>query len=127
MNWVIIDSGDGLSPVRRQAITWTNVGLLSIRSLGTKVSEMLKAHIFIKTNAIENVVRQIVGQFGYWEIIEQNVAIEPTVIHSDTDFSVIALTEVYRILLAYYYMSLKYIISACAVICGRSNTNMYTT
>ena len=30
---------------------------------------MFKAHIFIKTNATENVVRQVVGQFGYGEII----------------------------------------------------------
>ena len=29
-NWVCIASGNGLTPVRRQAITWTNAGLLSI-------------------------------------------------------------------------------------------------
>ena len=38
MNWVIIGSGNGLSPVRRQAITWTNADLLSIRPLGTNFS-----------------------------------------------------------------------------------------
>ena len=32
----IIGSGNGLPPVRRQAITWTNAGLLSIGLLGTK-------------------------------------------------------------------------------------------
>ena len=26
LKWVIIGSGNGLSPVRRQAITWTNAG-----------------------------------------------------------------------------------------------------
>ena len=26
MNWAIIGSGNGLPPVRRQAITWTNAG-----------------------------------------------------------------------------------------------------
>ena len=31
--------GNGLLPVRRQAITWTNAGLLSIGSLGTNFSE----------------------------------------------------------------------------------------
>ena len=33
-------SGNGLSPVRRRAITWTNASLLSIRPLGTYFSEI---------------------------------------------------------------------------------------
>ena len=33
-------SDNGLSPVRRQAITWTNAGLLSIGLLGTSFSEI---------------------------------------------------------------------------------------
>ena len=37
----IIDSNNGLSPGRRLAIIWTNAGILSIRPLGTKVSEIL--------------------------------------------------------------------------------------
>ena len=40
MNWVIIGLGNGLAPVRRQAITWTNVHVLSIGSLGTNFSEI---------------------------------------------------------------------------------------
>ena len=40
VNWVIIGSGNGLSPVRRQAVTWTNAGLLSIALLGTNFSEI---------------------------------------------------------------------------------------
>ena len=40
VNWVIIASGNGLSPVRRQAITWTNARLLSIRLLGTNFNEI---------------------------------------------------------------------------------------
>ena len=39
VNWARITSGNGLSPVRRQAITWTNVDLLSIGPLGTSFSE----------------------------------------------------------------------------------------
>ena len=39
VNWVIIDSVNGLSPVRRQAITWTNADLLSLRTLGTNFNE----------------------------------------------------------------------------------------
>ena len=41
LNWVIIGSDKGLSPVRRQAIIWTNAGLLLIRPLGTNFSEIL--------------------------------------------------------------------------------------
>ena len=41
MNCVSIGSHNGLSPVRRQAIIWTNAGLLSIGSLGTIFSEIL--------------------------------------------------------------------------------------
>ena len=37
----IIGSDNGLSPVRRQAIIWTNAGLLSIGPLGTNFSEIL--------------------------------------------------------------------------------------
>ena len=39
MNWAIIGSGNGLSSVRRQTITWTNAGLLSLGPLGTRFSE----------------------------------------------------------------------------------------
>ena len=37
----IIGPDNGLSPGRRQAIIWTNAGILLIRSLGTKFSEIL--------------------------------------------------------------------------------------
>ena len=36
-----IGSDNGLSPGRRQAIIWTNAGILSIRTLGTNFSEIL--------------------------------------------------------------------------------------
>ena len=41
MNQVSIDSDNVLSPIRRQAITWTNTGLLSTGPLGTNFSETL--------------------------------------------------------------------------------------
>ena len=41
VNRVYIDSDNGLSPIRRQAIFSTNAGLLSIRPLGTNFSEIL--------------------------------------------------------------------------------------
>ena len=40
MNRIITGSGNDLSPVRRQAITWTNAELLQIRLLGTSFSEI---------------------------------------------------------------------------------------
>ena len=40
VNWVSIGSDNGLAPVRRQAITWTNADLLSIGPLGTYLSEI---------------------------------------------------------------------------------------
>ena len=36
----IIGSDNGLSPGRRQAIIWTNAGILLIRPLGTNFSEI---------------------------------------------------------------------------------------
>ena len=41
VNCVSIASGNGLSPVRRQAITWTNHVILSIGPLRTNFSEIL--------------------------------------------------------------------------------------
>ena len=54
----IIGSDNGLSPGRRQAIIWTNAGILLIQTLGTNFSEILgKIHsIFIQETAFENVV-----------------------------------------------------------------------
>ena len=44
----IIDSDNGLSPGRCQAIIWTNTGILLILPLGTTLSEILsKIHIFL--------------------------------------------------------------------------------
>ena len=38
---IIVDSDNGLSPGLRQAIIWTNAGILLIGPLGTNFSEML--------------------------------------------------------------------------------------
>ena len=48
-NLTIIGSDNGLSPGRRQAIIWTNAGILLIRTLGTNFSEIL-----IQINAFSN-------------------------------------------------------------------------
>ena len=45
----IIGSDNGLSPGRRQAIIWTNAGMLLIRPLGTNFNEILiEIHIYFK-------------------------------------------------------------------------------
>ena len=41
VNLTIIGSDNGLSPARRQAIRWTNAGILLIGPLGTNFSEIL--------------------------------------------------------------------------------------
>ena len=44
----IIGSDNGLSPGQRQALIWTNAGILLIRTLGTNFSEILiKIHTFL--------------------------------------------------------------------------------
>ena len=45
--FTIIDSDNGLSPIRRQAIIWINAGILLIWTLGTNSSEILiQIHTF---------------------------------------------------------------------------------
>ena len=57
-NLTIIGSDHGLSPGRRQAIIWTNAGILLIGTLGTNFSEILIGirNIFIEENGFESVV-----------------------------------------------------------------------
>ena len=51
---LIIGSGNGLSPDRRQAIIWTNAGVLLIRPLGTySVKSYLNLYISIQENVCE--------------------------------------------------------------------------
>ena len=54
----ITGSDNGLSPGRRQAIIWTNAGILLIRPLGTNFSDFFSqnSNIFIQENAFESVV-----------------------------------------------------------------------
>ena len=54
----IIGSDNGLSPVQRQAIIWTNAGILLIKPQGTKFNEiLLKMKQFsFRKNVFENVV-----------------------------------------------------------------------
>ena len=58
LNWVIIGSDNGLSPVRRQAIIWTNAGILLIGPLGTTQWKFHRNwNIFIQVIAFKNVCK----------------------------------------------------------------------
>ena len=52
---LIIGSDNGLSPIRHQAIIYTNAGLLSIGTLGAKFSEIL---IKIQKNHSQKCIRK---------------------------------------------------------------------
>ena len=53
-----ISSGNDLSPVWYQAITWTNAGLLSIGDLHTNSNETgIKTQFFFHENAIKNICK----------------------------------------------------------------------
>ena len=71
VNRVSIDSDNGLSPIRYQAIIWTIAGLLLIEPLGTNFSEILIKNIklFIHENAPEHIVCEtaaILSRGGGW-------------------------------------------------------------
>ena len=55
---------------RREAITWTNAGLLSIEPLGKKFQRNLNrnSYIFVQEKTIENIVGQIGGHFVHGEM-----------------------------------------------------------
>ena len=56
VNWVRTGSDNGLSPVRRQAITLANTDLLSIEPFGTNLSEIwIEIQHFLLKNAFENI------------------------------------------------------------------------
>ena len=58
VNWVIIDSENGLLPGHHQAITWTNVYLWQIWIIGVKLNQWnlnQNSTIFIQENTFENV------------------------------------------------------------------------
>ena len=59
VNWAIIRSDNGLSPSRRQAIIWTNAGMLLIGPSGANFGSQILIAIYIfslKKNAMENIV-----------------------------------------------------------------------
>ena len=75
----IIGSDNGLSPGLRQAIIWTNVGILSIESLGTNISEIL-----IKSRAFSFKKMHLKMSSGKWRpsCLGLNVLIQTVATHT---------------------------------------------
>ena len=81
----IIGSDNGLSPGRRQAIIWTNAGILLIRTLGTNFSEILgKIHSFSfkKMHFKMSSAKGRLFSLGLNELIGQSLVERPQVIPS---------------------------------------------
>ena len=71
-NLTIIGPDNGLSPGRRQAITWTNAGILLIGPLGTNWKFNRNSNIFIHENAIESVVCEMAAILSWPVLIWSN-------------------------------------------------------
>ena len=72
LNWAIIGSDNGLSPVRRQAIIWTNDGILLIRTLRTNFSEIrneIHSFSFKKTHFKMSSAKWRLSRLGLNELI----------------------------------------------------------
>ena len=69
----IIGSDNDLAPGRRQAIIWTNAGILLIQYLGKKLLCNLKqnSYIFIQENICESVVCEMAAIFSLPQYISQ--------------------------------------------------------
>ena len=64
---VSIGSDIGLSPIRRQAIIWTNTGILLIEPLGTKLCEtLIEIHTFSLKDASETIVCEMAAILSMW-------------------------------------------------------------
>ena len=61
VNWAIISSDNVLSPDRRQAIIWTNVGILLIGQSGTNFNEILTE---IHTFSFKKMHMKMSGKWG---------------------------------------------------------------
>ena len=83
----IIGSDNGLSPGRRQAIIWTNAGILLIGPLGTNSSQNFNrsSNIFIQENALENVVCEMASILSRPQCV--NWKTSPHIVYIDTNSS----------------------------------------
>ena len=65
-NLTIIGSDNGLSPGRRQAIIWTNAGILLIRTLGTNFSEILSENHMPRISMVHNGFRTMLFTYKHY-------------------------------------------------------------
>ena len=80
-NLTIIVSDNGLAPDRRQAIIWTNAGILLIGPLGGNVTEISdrNSDIFIQANAFESIVCEMAAMLSWHQCVNQSHSTIPDV------------------------------------------------
>ena len=74
-NLTIIGKDNGLSPDRRQAIIWTNAGIMLIGPLETKFNEILiEIYTFlIQENSVENIVGEMSAILSRPQCVNHNI------------------------------------------------------
>ena len=94
-NLTIIGSDNGLSPDRRQALTWTNAEFIVNWTHRNKLQSNLNSNsnIFIQENAFENVICQMVAIFSLPQWVNMK--------HADTT-ALMALTKCQHVLWCNY-------------------------
>ena len=97
----IIGSDNGLSPGRRQAIIWTNAGILLIGPLGTNFSEIvIEIQTFLlKKNTFENVVCEMLFISSRPQCVKVGLVTGPDLFKKSTRAS----------LFSYHFLSYTYI------------------
>ena len=80
VNWVSIVSSNGLPPVRRQAITWTNAVNCNLRDK-LQWNSNHNTKLFIQENVFENVICEMVAILsrGRWVDISSYLNKEPQI------------------------------------------------
>ena len=83
-NLTIIGPDNGLSPDRRQAIIWTNAGIL-LNKLRNKLQWNIcrNSYIFIQENAFENVVREMSAILSRPQCVKSYVSWASYMVHID--------------------------------------------
>ena len=87
----IIGSDNGLSTGRRQAIIWTNAGILSIQTnITNKLQWNLKrnAHVFIQENAFENVFSEMAAIWSRPQCVKSSNTIASILANGSTAFKI---------------------------------------
>ena len=87
VNWAIIGSDNGMSPGRRQAIIWTNAGILPIRTLWTNFSDIFFEFIYFHSrDAFENIVWKMVAILSRLQCVD--IAVRQGICDGDQNLSI---------------------------------------